>query len=291
MRRLAPFLLLLACSDYNLTPEQVNERPPANEDDTWAPDEQVTGEPVAHAGPDQVVKPLDWVQLDGTASYDPDEFYPLTYQWTFVEVPQGSQAALVDRGSAGPRFWADLAGDYVIELTVQNANGVWDSTPDRVTITAEPTDGFYVQLSWDTESDLDLHLMNGGGTLYRRPGDCNFCNLNPEWGAPGPADNPSLDYDTIDGYGPETTTIDEPAPDTYTIAVKYYGMDGAAYCFWSCPPTLATVRLYMNGSEAKVWTRTMYDAGDVWTVARITWPSQAITDVNSMTATSQTGCF
>lgn len=301
MRRLFPLLLLLACSDYNLTPDVQQERPPANVDedpdaepDVDQPDDEdppPEGEPIAHAGADQLVKPLDWVNLDGTQSYDPDGLYPLTFQWSIVARPAGSQASLVDRSSATPRFWADLAGDYTFELTVRNSAGIWSSRPDTVTVTAEPTDGFYVQLSWDNGTDQDLHLMRSGARLYQRPGDCNYCNMNPEWGAPGPIDNPSLDYDTIDGYGPETITIDEPYPDSYTIAVIYYGENGAARCTWSCPPTQATVRLFMNGTEARSWTRTLREAGDVWMVSTVDWPSQRINDIDSMTSTTLTGCF
>jgi hypothetical protein len=306
MRRLFPLLVLLACSDYNFSSEPVGDRPPADEDDGGGTDGDVNdtgedtddtgdppveGEPIADAGADQLVKPLDWVQLDGRDSIDPNNRYPLTYQWQVVSIPSGSTATLLDRASSTPRFWADLAGDYTFELTVRNADGVWDSTPDRVTITAEPTDGFYVQMSWDNGTDQDLHLMRGGARLYQSPGDCNYCNLNPNWGGSGSLDDPSLDYDTIDGFGPETITIDQPAADTYTIAVVYYGEDGAPYCNWSCPPTVATVRLFMNGVEARSWTRTLREAGDVWMVARVDWPSQRITDINADTTTELTGCF
>lgn len=37
--------------------------------------------PVADAGPDQFVMPLDFVTLDGSASFDP-EFLPMTFSWT-----------------------------------------------------------------------------------------------------------------------------------------------------------------------------------------------------------------
>lgn len=293
MRQLLPLLLLFACSDYGFTPEQPNERPPADLDSEESVEslEPIPGEPVAVAGPDITTKPLQWIDLDGTDSYDPDELYPLTYSWTVVSKPSESQSALVDRTSATPRFFADVAGEYVFQLEVANSDGVWGSRPDTVIVYAEPTDGFYVQLTWDNDTDQDIHLWRGGGVLYRRPDDCNFCNLNPNWGTPSPLDDPSLDADTITGYGPETITIEEPYGDDYTIAVVFYGMNGAASCVWSCPPTQATIRLFMDGVETHSWTRTLREAGDVWTVARVSWPSTAVTEIDSKSATSLTGCF
>jgi hypothetical protein len=305
-------LLSFSCNnDYNLWEDDDAERPPHDPDeDTVDPDqdsgdsdtadsedtddsidEPVPGEPVADAGRDQVISPLDTINLDGGASYDPDLLYPLTYRWTLKSKPAGSRASLNGSDRARPEFWADLAGEYVFELTVRNDSGIWDSTPDTVKIVAEPGDGFYVQVSWDTDTDQDLHVMRAGGTLFKDPGDCNFCNMNPSWGTSGGTDDPSLDWDSIDGYGPETTTIDTPSPDSYTIAVHFYGQDGDIQCRWTCPPTKVTVRLFLRGTEVRSWNRTLNEAGEVWTVARLDWPAESITDVNSLTTTSLSGCY
>ncbi|TVQ87397.1 MAG: hypothetical protein EA397_18960 [Deltaproteobacteria bacterium] len=289
MLRLLPVFLLIGCSDYGFTPEQPVERPPADIESVH--EEPIPGEPVADAGPDVFTKPLSWVDLDGTNSYDPDELYPLSYSWRLVSKPSESQSELVDRTSPTPRFFPDVAGEFVFELEVANADGVWSSQPDTVSIYAEPTDGFYVQLTWDNHFDLDLHLMRSGGVLYRRPGDCNYCNMNPNWGTASPLDDPSLDTDEIYGYGPETITIEEPYGDEYTIAVKFYGESGSSSCIWNCEPTRATVRLFMDGVETHSWTRTLNEAGEVWEVARVNWPSTAVNDLDTVTTTSLSYCF
>lgn len=202
----------------------------------------VVVEPVANAGDDFGVLPLEMVTLDGRASYDPSGLDPLVYAWTLISRPQGSTTSLSSTTAAQPSFFADLAGVYVFELTVQNTAGTWDTTPDVVQIEAIPLDGFYVELSWDNNNDLDLHILNGGAALWS-DGDCNYCNLNPSWGPGGGEDDPSLDADAIDGYGPETTTIDVPAAGSYGINVHYYGLNGGWGCNgFTCPSSQATVK-------------------------------------------------
>ena len=97
--------------------------------------ETVNQPPVANAGPDQTVTAGDTVALDGSASFDPD-LDPLAFTWTLSSVPAGSVAALSDSGAVDPSFVADLAGEYVIDLVVND--GLAASLADQVTITADP---------------------------------------------------------------------------------------------------------------------------------------------------------
>jgi len=77
------------------------------------------------------------VILDGTASHDPDEGPdPLTYMWTFKQVPDESALQDGDIGNANQaqaRFEPDVAGTY--ELTLQVSDGQ-DTDVDETTITA-----------------------------------------------------------------------------------------------------------------------------------------------------------
>jgi hypothetical protein len=89
--------------------------------------------PIADAGPDQTASACGLAMLDGSASSDPDSD-PLTYTWSFVSVPTGSQAEIAHPTAVQTTFVADLSGEYVVSLIVND--GTIDSEPDTVTITA-----------------------------------------------------------------------------------------------------------------------------------------------------------
>ena len=92
----------------------------------------VNNAPVADAGIDQNVSVGDTVTLDGSGSTDADAD-PLTYSWS-LSVPGGSAATLSDPTAVGPTFVADVAGDYVAQLIVND--GTEDSAADTSTVTA-----------------------------------------------------------------------------------------------------------------------------------------------------------
>ncbi len=92
----------------------------------------VNSAPVADAGEDQGVPLYSSVFLDGSASYDPDGDI-VTYDWSFVSVPEGSAASLSDPTNVSTEFLADTPGTYVIQLVLND--GLLDSEPDQVTVT------------------------------------------------------------------------------------------------------------------------------------------------------------
>jgi hypothetical protein len=89
--------------------------------------------PVANAGPDQSAQVGTMVTLNGSGSMDADR-NPLTYDWSFISTPSGSAATLSNPTAAKPTFTADRAGQYVVQLIVND--GTVNSTPDTVTIAA-----------------------------------------------------------------------------------------------------------------------------------------------------------
>jgi len=93
--------------------------------------------PIAGAGWMQTVQAGDLVQLDGRSSSDP-EGDPLTFLWSFVSMPTGSNAQLVAWDTAQPTFVPDLAGTYQVQLVVND--GQLDSAPSWVWITVLPLD-------------------------------------------------------------------------------------------------------------------------------------------------------
>ena len=90
--------------------------------------------PTANAGDDQTVPTNTEVELNGTGSTDPQN-YPLTYVWTIVSQPEGSDITLSGGDNATPTFTPVIAGMYVVQLVVNN--GVLSSEP--VTMTVEAT--------------------------------------------------------------------------------------------------------------------------------------------------------
>lgn len=268
------------------------------------------GEPIAVAGPDAQVNPPICSGtvllcgganrqnlLDGVASYDPSGLSITAYKWTLVSKPSDSTALLLQATRQQPTLFFDVAGSYTLNLTVQNSAGIWDSTPDSITIEAVPSHDFYVQLTWDAAADLDLHLIRNGGALYDNTNDVSYCHKQADWGVPNvTTDNPSLDWDNISGYGPETTSIAAPAPGTYAVNVVYYGLNGFPSCedqsgnSVSCPRANATIKVYFDGNQVAQYTHALTESSQVWYVTDIDWPSLARHDHDSIFVTTDSGC-
>ena len=75
------------------------------------------------------------VPLDGRTSFD-FEGLPITYTWKLDSRPAGSAATLTSTNSAQTSFVADVPGQYVASLVVND--GASDSKPSRAVVTALP---------------------------------------------------------------------------------------------------------------------------------------------------------
>lgn len=117
--------------------------------------------PVADAGPDQTVALGSTVQLDGTGSSDADGD-TLTFFWTLSSLPPGSSAVLSDPTSPMPTLVADVAGNYVVELIVDD--GQAGSLPDFVTITTDNTPPVADAGSDQTVAVNTTVMLNGAGS-------------------------------------------------------------------------------------------------------------------------------
>ena len=94
--------------------------------------------PVANAGDDISILIKTSATLDGSSSSDPDEDDPLTYVWTFISQPEGSEIVLSEADASSLTFTPVIPGDYNISLVVTDARG-GRSNPDTVIVTANNT--------------------------------------------------------------------------------------------------------------------------------------------------------
>lgn len=111
--------------------------------------------PIANAGGAQSVLVASTVTLDGSGSSDANG-NPLSYSWSFVSKPAGSTAILANSASTKAMFVPDLAGIYVVNLTVNDTKA--NSTPNTVTITASNTNLSITQASFSGGSSIPLRF-------------------------------------------------------------------------------------------------------------------------------------
>ena len=103
---------------------------------TFAVGGQTVAAPIANAGPNQTAPLGSLVTLNGSGSTNPSGTGTLTYSWTFTSKPPGSAAALNNPLGVTPTFTVDVAGSYVIGLTVSNGAAVSSSS---VTVSTSQT--------------------------------------------------------------------------------------------------------------------------------------------------------
>ncbi len=89
-------------------------------------------QPVAEAGPNQTGSVNTNILLNGTESSDEDGDN-LSFHWSVFSKPQESVPVIIGADTAQPNFTADMEGDYIIELIVDD--GKVSSLSDRVTVT------------------------------------------------------------------------------------------------------------------------------------------------------------
>ena len=161
-------------------------------------------------------------------------------------------------------------------------------------LSTNPSEGLRIELFWNPPenpndfSDVDLHLLHPDAPNwfhnYPEPGlDCYYANCDTSGGFPTvldwdvtnyTPDNPRLDLDDVDGYGPENINIDEPLTNhVYRVGVHYYDDDGFG-------PSQAYIRIYCGNISVnpiyEVGPRTITAAfnssnNDFWKVADVEW--------------------
>ena len=230
---------------------------------------------VCSVDPDAVTSHSVMPTWYGDESYDPGGSTIVNYKWTLISQPTGSAATMPSGGANRRDFEWDLAGEYVGELIVTNAEGE-DSEPCEAVLTATPPDGLWIEMYWTySGDDMDLHLLSPGGSLESSTTDCYYANCvsgGLDWGTRGVTeDNPNLDIDDISGTGPENTRIDEPADGSFTVIVHDY--PGSVYSGAN------TVYMNIYVGSVLVWSdsRTISGENTYTTFATVSFPDGTVT--------------
>ena len=180
--------------------------------------------PTADAGPDQTVVLGDVVDLDGSASSDPDGD-ALTFLWSLDASPPGSTASLSDPTSVMPTFEADEPGEYVVSLTVND--GLVDSAPDSILIATENSVPVADAGPDQTVAVDELVTLDGSGS-----NDADGDPLTFEWSLELA---PPASAATLSDPSAVTPTFTADRPGTYTAQLIV--RDGVA----SSPPDFVSI--------------------------------------------------
>jgi RHS repeat-associated protein len=171
--------------------------------------------PVADAGSNQRARIGTVVTLDGSASTDADG-NPLTYAWSFITKPTGSNAQLSSTTAVKPTFTVDKPGTYVLQLVVNDGKVnsqaaqvivTTENSPPVVNAGADQSAAVNAQVTLDgsASSDVDGDLLTYAWSFASRPVGSTATLSNPT------AVNP-------------TFTVDKPGSYTLQLLVK----DGVA---------------------------------------------------------------
>jgi hypothetical protein len=184
----------------------------------------VNHRPIAQAGTAQTLPVGRTVQLDGTASTDPDGQL-LTFAWTLLSTPPSSTASLTNATTATPNFTIDKAGNYTAQLTVSDGSlsstaTVTISTSNSAPVAHAGADnsgqvGTTVTLDGSGSSDIDGNILTSQWTLVSTPASSTAILNNAT------SITPSFTLDVFGDYVVQLIVNDgtvNSAPDTVTVS-------------------------------------------------------------------------
>ena len=189
-----------------------------------------------------------------------------------VSNPSLSTADLVIDGDIGQHFVMNLTnGQFSQDVAVEASNGAEtynvlvsadsgsNHAEDSASFVAQvPLAALRVTLTWDTSgTDVDLWVTDPSGEA---------CG----WSHSSTASGLMLDFDDVDGYGPENITTSMASAGTYSVRVHYFSdHDSEAAIGTACT---VVVRLNEGTPDETVTTYhgALGDTGDNWNVTAIT---------------------
>jgi chitinase len=191
---------------------------------------QLTGGPVADAGPDQATALEERVDLDGSRSRSSRASHPLRFAWV-LEKPAGSKATLQGPTSATPSVVPDVPGIYVAKLVVLE-DGAGSAT-DTATVEAHARPVAEIQAPAQVKHG-DTILADGSGSV-----DPLGQGLHRSWGV---LSSPEGTLTLGDDGG--TAHIPARRVGTYVIGLTVHDASGLASA-----TAQATVEVVPSGDE------------------------------------------
>ena len=173
-------------------------------------DSLVNTAPIADAGRIQNILTGTEVILDGSASNDADSD-SLIFNWTFKESPENSKSKLSDVSLSHPTFIADLDGEYIIMLTVNDGHD--DSEPSEVVINATPAGSNAIPVA-HAGNDRSIHKGTTVALDGTASSDANGHNLTYTWRIKSSPNGSSC---TVSDETSSTTSITPDIDGTYII--------------------------------------------------------------------------
>ncbi|MGO2371177.1 MAG: PKD domain-containing protein, partial [Pseudoalteromonas prydzensis] len=158
--------------------------------------ETANSAPVANAGSAQNVQTSTLVSLDGTGSSDADGD-TLTYQWSFTNIPATSSATLNDATLASPSFTADVDGEYVAQLIVND--GQVNSDAVTVRVIAETANSAPVANAGDDKATVVGEVIYLDGTASS---DADNDELSYSWSFISKPQDSVAELDNTEVYNP-----------------------------------------------------------------------------------------
>ncbi len=254
--------------------------------------------------------------IDGSEFYGLTDGDQATWTWTLTKGPcdivlnktsfsvkggkteaevSGTGAATTVVSGVGMKFFKvnfQLSGSYTLNVKITGTDG---QTRECSWVIRVVSEGFRVELCWDTTGsvDVDLHLAKvGTTTAWTGSNVCYYSNCKnsgspsysmSSWGYPNTASghNPRLDIDNIHTAGiPENINLDNPnSGDTFRIGVRYFS--GSAL-------THPVINVYCGGTLKSTFgvepqVGGFSSAGKLWKVAEVKWDGGYTSDTCEIT--------
>lgn len=258
------------------------------------------------AAPGKLVKKYKWKLISAPKGATALNFVPND---TTADVCFGTLTTNPKTGKED--LTVNIAGEYIFELQVWDDTGTEACKISTMSVLVIPSMGLHIELLWDTPaddtkdtgpqaegSDLDLHLAHqkayeaktcdatttkacqpdldkDGKTdpWFNSVYDCYWYNNTNQWGTNISTDNPALDLDDTNGWGPENMNMQAPENDMlYAVGVHYWDKHGL-----EPDDTTSTVNIYVLGILKGTFTQLMHQC-DMWWVKQVAWPSGDLLD-------------